>query len=292
MGLSRRDRRFERVTGPSLREFDRLEDRVVLHRQAGTRPVLIVEGPADARFIKRMIDFEVDIFIAGTRSEVVAVAGKLHDRGVELISGLTDRDFDDAVECAVRDGTPLVTYDGADLESMLFMSRALESVLEEIANHEKVIRAGGLDSIRESVVVLVTPLAKLRSQNTAQGWGLAFDKYPISSRMKVTDSSFEPTHFARGLSAKSPESQVSEREIESVLLGDAEPPRCPHTGCSMFCGKDAVEVLAVLLRRKLGNLNQQAADPQFLGKTLRLAADPTDIRTLPFYARLASELST
>src|SRR5690242_3355643 len=103
----------------ALRGFDRLADRLRLHRQVDDRPIAVVEGPADARFLERVIpDGALAVFEAGSRDEVLSAAQELAQSPIDRVACVVDRDFDDEVAEAEASGWPVAPYDGGDLEAM------------------------------------------------------------------------------------------------------------------------------------------------------------------------------
>src|SRR6266487_3311642 len=133
--------------GASLREYDRLADRIRLHRQVDPRPIIVVEGPSDDRFCKRVISPDIAmIFIAGTRSAVIATAATVASYKLDQIACVVDRDFDDVVADAERAGLPIAAYDSADLEAMLIESPAFQDMLLELGSAEKLHTFGGVDA--------------------------------------------------------------------------------------------------------------------------------------------------
>lgn len=118
----------------SLRAYDRVADRIRLHRQVDKRSVILVEGPADRRLVKRLVaDRAAVVFMGNTRDDVLAAARDSVKLGLDRVVCVVDRDFDDAVADAKAEGLPVVGYDGADLEDMLAHSPSLDRLLGELA---------------------------------------------------------------------------------------------------------------------------------------------------------------
>ena len=275
--------------GPSLRDFDRPADRIRLHRQARFAPVIVVEGRTDKRLHERVLPFEVDIFVAGTRQEVLEAAAQLSAHRLRAAVGVVDRDFDDAVGLAIASGLPVVAYDGADVEAMLFMSSALAHLLAELASSQKLAAAGGHEGIRDRVVSTLRPVSTLRRFNALHGWGLAFDAVDLAGKMKVQNPRLEPRSLIDALLRASDYATVGRVELEAGVASDDDL-TCPESELPLFRGRDALAVLGVLLRREVGGCKHQQCQSEHLASVLRLAVDPGDLLGVPWYARLTSAL--
>lgn len=275
------------MTGPvsSLRQFDRVGDRIKLHRQARKAPIAVVEGPSDERFARAVLSGDVDFFVAGSRSgviDVVAVAALEH--GVELIAGLVDRDFDDVVAEKIGAGVPLVAYDGTDLEAMLFQSPALERLLEEIASEVKLASLGGAAAVRDMVVELIAPVTKLRHQNARRRWFLRFDGVDLADRYKIQKPELRVDVYVEALIRASADVRVDRTEILTAVER-APDVFCPDSGQAYFRGRDAICVLGVLLRRLIGGCQKPQVEPEYLAGVLRLTVTASDLANSPWHER-------
>jgi hypothetical protein len=254
----------------SLRDFDRIADRIRQHRQVDKRPVAIGEGPSDRRFVDRVLPRgSVSFFEAGTRSEVLNTAQEVAAMGVDRVAGVVDRDFDDVVAELEQGGSPVVTYDDADLEAMLWWSRALDDVLEEIGSETKLRSFGGPAAVRSVVAEIARPIQRLRRANALHGWGLPFDSLDLRQRMKV--SSLEMSIQSLCDALWDPDAGIERAELYAAAEGFEEC-QCPATGRALIRGRDALAVTGVLLRRAIGSLSHQQAHPDRLSEALRLRA--------------------
>ncbi len=263
-------------------QADRLSDRIRLHRQARPdTPIVIVEGGPDKRFVERLLgaSHTLDIFPAGPRPELFRAAREAREMGIDRLACIVDRDFDDAVDRHRNDGLPLVAYDGADLEGMLWSTEAYDEWLSEIANEVKLAAFGGVAALREKITDSLLPLQRLRSANAHNGWGLVFDSLDLRKKASKEDLSIKLQVLCDSVwhtDAGPTKNDVFEAAISF------EVPTCPATGHPLLRGKDAIALTAVALRRLVGSLTLQATNLEQLEAGLRLAANETHLRGSPW----------
>lgn len=276
------------MTESSLRNFDRLSDRIRLHRQARSEAIVVVEGPTDEWVFRRVVLGPVDVFRSGSRTSALQTAHECWAFGLRRIVFIVDRDFDDAVDDAVGRGLPVAAYDSSDLEAMLVLSSALDHLLREFGSEQKVDRFGGFDTVRRSIIEEVRPIACLRRLNAEESLGLAFDAVNPASKMKVSAPAIRLEPYVDALIATS-----SGEYDRAALLSHARSGSirtCSDSGTPLFRGRDALAVLGVLLRRILGGLSADQAADEALAQALRLAADTDELRSSPWYQRVLNNL--
>ncbi|MEQ8837787.1 MAG: hypothetical protein RID07_13360, partial [Lacipirellulaceae bacterium] len=125
----------------SVRELDRVEDRIRQHRQVEARPILIVEGPDDLHLLRGHLP-DVAIFPADGRRNVVRATETLRASSVCGIRGLIDADFE-----AIPDEGWVLTYEARDLEGMLIRLGVLSNLLEHAGSSEKIATEGGAETV-------------------------------------------------------------------------------------------------------------------------------------------------
>lgn len=269
---------------------DSVADRIVLHRQDRQTPVIIVEGGPDKRFLHRMFEAAgpFDVFPAGPRPLALKAAYELADRGLGRWMCLIDRDFDDVVGVAQRDGLPVVCYDGADLEGMLVGTAALEDWLGENASETKLAKLGGAIELRERIFEALMPMQRLRAANAKFSWGLDFTSIDLRRKVKKDDLSLAAQSLCDSL-------WHADLDIEKATLYSAaqsyEVSKCPSTGLVLVRGKDAVAFFGVALRRLVGGLSHQATEPDKLSRDLRLAARTSHLSTTNWHREVAAFLA-
>lgn len=269
----------------SLRAYDRLADRIKLHRQVDKRSVVVVEGPADRRLIRRLLpDHAVVVFVNDSRDNVLLTASELGKLGLEGVACLVDRDFDDAVENAQARGLPVVGYDGADLEDMLAHSPAMHRLLGELASESKLEDYGGAGVLIARAREQTAPIARIRRLNAARGWSLIFDAVDLPSKVNKETLELNVTGLCMALRRTWDES-VPQSELEEVARsGNAG--TCPRTGRSLIRGRDLLAVVGVALRKAVGTKAKAQTAPDLLEGVLRSSADLDWLRRTEWFSEL------
>lgn len=268
----------------SLRLFDKLADRLRLHRQADSRPIIVVEGESDRRLLQGVLGRDTaPVFVGGCRSDVLSVAAAMVDMGVDRVVCLVDRDFDDTVQAGIDAGLPLVAYDGADLEDMLMGSPAAPRAIEELASDAKLMRYG-VDSLLERVRDQAQPLGRLRRANAQNSWGLVFDSIDLRSKVDKSTLELDVLALCMALTATTAD-RVSADELK-VVASEGSSVACPRTGRRLLRGRDQLAFVGVALRKLVGTRPREQIDPEFLGAVLRAAANPDWLRASQWYRRI------
>jgi hypothetical protein len=220
----------------------------------------------------------------GGRVNLLRCAGSLDEEPTSGIVCVADRDFD-AADVQWAESTTVVFYDGADLEAMIVESNALDRVLEEWASKRKLERAGGADGVRKLLAERTQPLAILRAANARKNLGLPFDELPIPALVEKSQARIKEESLIGRLAS----ARIGRNDLEELLA--QEEPKCLDTGRPLRRGKDLMALLAVMLRRMIGNLGHQQARDDFVERTMRLALASGDFEDKPFTGRFHSALA-
>lgn len=269
---------FEDAAGDPVAE---LLSRLRLDREARIRGVLVVEGKSDRSVLATTIGIDRrQIFRLGGRVNVLRAAQRLDEAPLPGVVLVADRDFE-GTDSEGATFAWLVYYDRADLESMMLESPALERFLDEWASAEKLAEFGGLSVVRATLEKALREVSVLRRENAAQGLGILFDEIDLRAVFEADGSVKELSLVGRVANASARGSD----EIRTLM--GKEPGACPHTGACLVRGKDAMEVLSVLLRKAIGSLSAQQVKGAFVEKSMRLTMLPGDFDDTPFVSRLA-----
>jgi hypothetical protein len=270
----------------SLREFDRVADRIRLHRQVDSRSVVVVEGPSDRRLVTGVIPEDaVVVFEGGTRDAVLAAARELVALQMDRLACVVDRDFDDAVAQAHAEGLPVVAYDGADLEEMLVHSPAMHRMLGELGSEEKLADFVGVEAVIQRAREVGLPVARLRRGSANEGWALVFDAVDVYARVDKDSLELNVTGLCMALRATVEEETVSQADLE-MTAADGEVVDCPRTGRPLVRGRDLLTVVSVALRRVVGTRTKARSAPDLLEEVLRSSIDLDWLRGTDWYAEL------
>ena len=271
-----------------LSKFDILADRIRLHRQVDARPIIITEGVADQRFLQRVLPVGfATVFLAQTRDVALEATGQLARSRISRFACVVDRDFDDQVQEWESKALPIVAYDNADLEAMLWRSRALDDLLVEVGSSTKLATFGGIDRVRQTVEQALLPLQRLRRASAVGGLGLPFDALRLQARVSRQTLSIGIASICSAL--WTPECSLGVQELRDIAQSGSDP-MCPVSGESLYRGKDCLAVLGVALRHLVGNLPHIAAKSERLEEAIRLAASAEIAASMSWYRRLTDQL--
>nr|WP_163016860.1 DUF4435 domain-containing protein [Streptomyces chartreusis] len=262
------------AASPSLRDLDRLADRVRLHRQRDQRPFLIVEGPSDARVLQRAFhDKDIAYFPAATRSLALEAAEKLEEWKQDHFACVVDRDFDHEVEAAEKRLNSIHSYENADMEAMLAVSKAGYDLLLEIGSSEKIDQLGGVKKIALQLMAVLEPVTRLRRANSEHNWGLAFDKVDLSSKIDKKAVTLRLRPYCSALHERSDGSPGVSVLIEYAagVRPLSRDPVCPRGSKPYFRGRDFLLILGVALCGYCGTKRAQSVTQENLESALRLA---------------------
>ena len=147
-----------------MREYltdDDICNQISMNRSIFKGTILIAEGITDLRLYSKFVDSkDVKVLPAHSKSNVIKSVNKMTARRDGKILGIVDRDLD---ELKGRIFSPPVFYtDYRDLEMMLINSAALDDVLTEYADHDRLERFQRQNgNIREAVIDACYPLGLL-----------------------------------------------------------------------------------------------------------------------------------
>ncbi|MFH8284782.1 hypothetical protein [Streptomyces antibioticus] len=258
----------------SLRQLDRLSDRIRLHKQVDSRQVAIVEGASDERILARAFGKEeIVYFQAGTRSLALDAAKQLVGWGKDYFVCIVDRDFDDEVDRENGENPHLHPYENADLEAMLAVSTVGVDLIAELGSEGKIAARGGIPEIIAKLYEMVQPVATLRRANIENGWGLAFDKVDLVAKIDKKNMLLKVQSYCAALSDVSEGSpgQAVLIEYANGTRTVSAPSSCPRGSTPFFRGRDFLAILCAALCGYCGSKRPQAVDPESLAESLRLA---------------------
>ncbi|WP_406049611.1 DUF4435 domain-containing protein [Streptomyces virginiae] len=268
----------------SMREMDRVADRIRLHRQSDKRPVVIVEGPSDQRMLSRAFsDQDFSYFSAGTRSLAINAAITLAGWGQRSMACVVDRDFDDVVMEAAKESQSVHAYENADMEAMLLVSRVGADLLQELGSIGKIETQGGAPAIISRIFEILEPVSRLRRANSENSWGIAFDAVDLASKIDKKEMALKIHSYCMALhqkSSTSPGVKVLEAYADGSRKINSQPV-CPRGSSPYFRGRDFLAALGVALCGYCGSKRPQSVPVDGLEESLRLAG-AYEIRSHPW----------
>ncbi|MGW0105743.1 hypothetical protein ACWD0B_10765 [Streptomyces cellulosae] len=255
----------------SLRFYDNLADRIRQHRQADSRPIVIVEGPTDEDFLADTFGEMWVYFSAAGRPNALEAIKSATQAGVRGVFCVVDRDFDEEISSCEAAGVPVITYRNADMEAMFATHDTLRVILSSFGREG----AEELDlfAVFEDVAKLTQPVSRLRRASYLNGWGLRFDGVEPADKIDQRTLAFNVVGYCQALSRASDEPPPLD-VLVSVASGgtDVSMPSCPHGVKYYFNGKDFAAILGVFLRKKLGALSKSQSERRHVSAIIRSSA--------------------
>ncbi|MFB8386915.1 hypothetical protein ACFC3F_07225 [Microbacterium sp. NPDC055910] len=242
----------------SLRDLDRLEDRIRQHRQVDKSPVLIVEGPDDLLTLRAHLD-RVTMFAADGKPKALTAVRALKAWGQVGVRAIVDADFDDEPD-AELEGI-VHTYEQRDLEAMLVSLGVLAHLLEHLASSTKLSAVGGAEAAAQTVIDSAGPLAGIRHASRVNDWGLRFDAIDPTAKANKVTLTLDVRRYAASLLSAS-DCAVA---VADVVLASAHPP--PDGRGSR--GKDIAAFAGLSLRAKFASLSHTAVGMELIAAQIR-----------------------
>lgn len=230
---------------------------------------LIVEGVTDCRLFGKFIDKDgTAIRVAHSKDNVRGVVKEMSGRrGDGRVLGIMDPDLD--LLRGKRAKPPLFNTDCRDMEMMAIRSNALDDVLDEYGDQEKVRRFEETRGpIREALVTASYPIGLLMYISQERGYNLSFKD--LDFRRFITPSTLELDTGAMVAevlnNSRSP--QVGRKQLLRTLSAEAQSLDDPWMAAR---GHDTISILLLGLKRGFGAFNASSLDEGSLSGALRLA---------------------
>lgn len=152
---------------------DDVANEISMSRSVFGGAYLVVEGATDLRLYGKFLDGGAKAIAAHSRNNVRNAVGICRRRKDRAVVGIVDRDMDDLL--GRHSDPPVFRTDGRDMECMLLRSAALDQVLAEYGDPEKMRRFARMpDGIRGTVARAAAPLGALMYISYRNGLGLSF----------------------------------------------------------------------------------------------------------------------
>lgn len=255
-----------------------IEAEIIMSRQVHKGSFLLVEGPDDSKFWRsRVCDRSCELVQADGKENVLRAIQRLDSRRFAGALGLIDDDCDGLEGCCYPSAN-LIATDARDMECLLLRSSALERVLSELGDQNKIKRFQdnhGL-SVQERLLENGLAFGRLRWLSKRHGLGFKFDKLKPD---QFIDRILWQVNYSGLIEAAALHVELTDlSEIHDLL--DALPTADPWYVCQ---GHDLVKILKIGLQTVLGNLKPSYGEDS-LAKDLRLAFHAAELATTQLYA--------
>lgn len=257
----------------------------ILRKDVHSGSFLLVEGHEEKKLYSIFVDRDAcKIEIAHGKPNVQGALAILEGESFKGLLALVDTDFD-ALEGRAVASPNLLRSDTHDLETMLLASPALDKVLSERGDEDKLRAAGGVAGVREKLLALGAPVGYLRWHNERRGSQLRFKEMEMSSFIDKRSLAIDREELLRDLRNRSKALVV----VDAELLNGAralEDPR--HDRWHVCCGHDLVRILSVGLLHVWGSNKPADIEPGRLEESLRLAFSRADFESTRMFAGIVA----
>ena len=243
-------------------------------------PILVVEGITDLRLYGKYIDGNCQILIAHSKDNVrIAVKELSTKRKDDKIVGIMDADIDRLTGIIPK--VPLFLTDSRDAEMMILSSNSLNDVLWEYGEKDKVdafVEKHG--EIRQAIIEASYPLGLLMYLSYLHDLGLSFKDLDFTTFIDNSDLKLNGKRMIDEIIFNSRNPSTGAKGIRSILEDELDNEHDPMDVCR---GHDAVEILAIGLRRIFGGFNARSIRSGELAGALRLAFTFEDFSKTKLY---------
>ena len=268
-----------------MREFLTTEDicnELSMERTVFDGAFLIVEGITDSRLFGKFVDRgEVNIVIAHSKDNVRGVVKEMSGRRRDRKTlGIMDPDLERLRGRHAR--PPLFHTDCRDMEMMAIRSNALDDVISEYGDPEKVDRfEERFGPIRDALVSSSYPIGLLMFISQERGLNLSFKNLTFNRFINPASMALDARQMVSEVLDNSRSAKIGRKELLRVLNDEAEQLDDMWEAAR---GHDTISILLIGLKRSFGGFNASGLDEGSLGGALRLAFSDECFRSTRLYA--------
>jgi hypothetical protein len=267
-----------------MREYIRPSDianEVLMKRSVFSGSFLIVEGVTDSRLYGKFVDRLFCMVVpAHSKDNVRMSVRELLRRNCDRSLGIVDSDMDRLRGIDHR--PPIFVTDHRDIDTVMIWSGALDHVLTEFGDHDKMTSfVNRYGSIRDAVAASCYPLGLLMYVSDVNDHGLSFKD--LDHTMFVDKKGLRPDVKAMidTVIDNSPNSVTDARTLTTQLNREFTEEREPWDVCR---GHDMLSVLSMGLRDVFGTYNCRYIRASELAGALRLAYDRETFRATRLFS--------
>ena len=268
-----------------MREFLTTEDicnELSMERTVFDGAFLIVEGITDSRLFGKFVDRgEVNIVIAHSKDNVRGVVKEMSGRRRDRKTlGIMDPDLERLRGRHAR--PPLFHTDCRDMEMMAIRSNALDDVISEYGDPEKVDRfEERFGPIRDALVSSSYPIGLRMFISQERGLNLSFKNLTFNRFINPASMALDARQMVSEVLDNSRSARIGRKELLRVLNDEAEQLDDMWEAAR---GHDTISILLIGLKRSFGGFNASGLDEGSLGGALRLAFSDECFRSTRLYA--------
>lgn len=244
-------------------------------------PIVVVEGVTDSRLFGKFISRnEVKIIIAYSKNNVKkSVAEVCGVRNDKKVVGILDADLDRLF--GKKTSPPIFFVDKRDMETMILSTRALDDMLAEYSDSEK------LDAFEEKhgkigdvLARSAYPIGILMFISARENLGFSFKNIDHSTFIAKNTLAIDIMRMIIEVYHQSINAGVSKKDLIDMISEEEEVLDDPWIAVR---GHDAVSILAIGLSETFGSYNSKNIDSDQVAGALRLAFNIDYFRETDLY---------
>ena len=246
-----------------------ISNEISMMRSAFRGTFVVVEGITDCRLYSKFIDREkVRILVAHSKNNVVQSVNECRNRRKDnRVVGFIDRDMDPML--GKKRAPPIFTTDKRDMESTVMASPAMNDILAEYGNRDKLSTfVNRFGSVQEAVSRSAAPIGMLMYISYKRGMNLSFKDIDFSRFIDNRDLRIDIHRMVSEVYNCSMPQTYPKGAIADLVRGSLTDIPDKWT---IARGHDAVAVLCIGLRYVFGEYNARGITEGELGGALRLA---------------------
>ena len=261
-----------------MREYIAASDianEISMKRSLFSGSFLVVEGVTDLRLYGKFTDrYECEIIPAHSKDNVRLSVSASERRNEKKVIGIVDSDTDRLND--IRRNPPLFMTDCRDSETMMMRSNALEDVLAEYCDPERLERfVSRYGEVRDSVTASCYPLGMMMYVSEENDYDLSFKDIDHDLFIGRKDLKADMKKMAGAVIKNSPYTHIDRQTLLTKLAKEMKNEHDPWEVCR---GHDMISVLAIGLREIFGSYNCKYIKSGELAGAMRLAYDSASFR--------------
>jgi len=266
-----------------MREFITAEDicnQISMNRSLFKGTIVLTEGNTDKRLYGKFIDQkEARIIPALSKNNAKKALSIMQKRGDQTIMAILDRDLDDLFGKTVKE--PMFYTDLRDMEMIVITTDALDSVLDEYADEEKLTLYTDLyGPVLDNVLEGAYHLGCLMYVSVRNGYNLNFKDYRMSDIVDRRTMAVDVRKMIDVVIGATANCRVSPK----LLLRQLESAEDEITDrLHMSRGHDSVRILQVGLNSIFGSYNARSLTEGALSGSLRIAYSRESFESTDLY---------
>ncbi|MDD3041477.1 MAG: DUF4435 domain-containing protein [Methanosarcinaceae archaeon] len=248
---------------------NRIANKARMSRRDSTQAILIVEGSTDSRVYKCFIDDNTcNVVYAKCKTSAIDALLILEHSGVCGVLAIVDADFwhVDGVKPEKYSKNLLIT-DTHDTDTMILSSDALEKMLSEYANENKLIRLG--KPIREILIQSGIKIGYVRWVSSKYNMYIDFKKLDFCQFTDKNNLMVDCSSLLYNLEKNPKNYTLDYKKIKSMICSI----KSTHNPWQICQGHDLIEILTIGLKEIFGNHTSKFIDNDIVSRNLRLSFD-------------------